>query len=557
MAGGAETRSTTGCHDITAYPAKGARRGGLPGRRPAALDRRPARARGAAAGARPRGRVLALRHLRQRRHAHRVPGRAGRRLHQHVLAGLRRGSRRRRGVAHPARGAREGRHLQAAAHAVRPREVRRALGRPRAGPRPLHHRAGVAGGRRLGRGLHRPGGTRGAHVVRPARLRLLDGLHRRHLGGLPLRRLPLRERHVRGTRGAAAHRSGVRGCRQVRRRRPEPADAALVRVGVARGSGGADRGRGARAARDALGRAGRARARRVGRGHRRAAARVAHARRDRRRVVDADAVGARHGHRRGATARSPPPRSCCPVRSSPGRYDLVVRGDASAPRLALASVVVATASADTGTGCRGRARRRRRRVVAPRRSFRSPSRSRITRRSRGDVAGAGRVPRRAMDARTCRGAAAPASRSRCSSPSARVGLHGLPAAATRRRRSSRRRRPGGTAPAGAGSRRRATRATRKRRRRRDDGGRPRLHRRHGRASRAGGRARRARAGTRRRPRARRPRRPHRRDAGGRGGVDARVARPPQLPRRGSGDGTITPRAWPARSAARPSTARRD
>ena len=120
---------------------------------------------------------------------------------------------------------------------------------------------------------------------------------------------------------------------QVRRHRTEPPDAALVRVGVARGSGGADRGRGACAARDALGRAGRARAGRVRGGHRRAAARVAHARRDRRRVVDADAVRARDGHRlgrrlarrhRGRAARSPragslrPRRARRRLRAAPG-----------------------------------------------------------------------------------------------------------------------------------------------------------------------------------------------------------------------------------------------
>ena len=93
---------------------------------------------------------------------------------------------------------------------VRPREVRRALGRARAGSRPLHHRAGLARGRGLGRRLHRPGRAGGAHVVRPARLRVLDGLHGGHLVGLPLRRLPLRERHVRGARGAAADRPALR-----------------------------------------------------------------------------------------------------------------------------------------------------------------------------------------------------------------------------------------------------------------------------------------------------------------------------------------------------------
>ena len=64
----------------------------------------------------------------------------------------------------------------------------------------------------------------------------------------------------------------------------------------------------------------------------------------------------------------------------PGRYDVVVRGDASAPRLALASVVVASRLADAHAGGRGDASGGRRRLVAAR----PPAVRRRTRVPRGD-----------------------------------------------------------------------------------------------------------------------------------------------------------------------------
>ena len=248
VAGGAETRSTTGCHDITAYPAKGL----------------------AVAACRGDGLLLSiadplapvvLQRVRDPAvafwHSGIFDNDATRVVFQDELGdGF-------INTCSPAFGADRGADavwliqpdglVKAGTYklprvAVRPREVRRALRRARAGARAVHHRAGVARGRRLGRRPHRPGGARGADLVRSARLRVLDGLHGGHLVGVPLRRLPLRERHVRGPRGAAAHRPDVRGCRPVRRRGAEPADAAGVLVGVARGAGRARR-RGASAPR--------------------------------------------------------------------------------------------------------------------------------------------------------------------------------------------------------------------------------------------------------------------------------------------------------------------